>query len=121
MAEIPNIRPNSNKYQLEQKKTEEEHRYDKIAKGPVKKKQTSAFQKFAKGFIPEDAKSIKEYVADEAPGLVQSFLRRLLQNLLDTYLPENGKYSRGGGRSIFGTNSNVRYAIFSNAADNFGR
>ena len=107
MAEIPNIKPNSNKYR-DQHKTEDDHRLTKVTKGVAKKSQPSTFQKFTKAFIPEDAKSIKDYVVDEAPGFIQSFLRRLIQNILDTYLPENGKYSsRGGG--LRSGNSNFRY------------
>lgn len=106
MAEIPNIKPNSNKYR--EQNESDHHRLEKVTKGTVKKKQSSTLQKFTKAFIPEDAKSIKDYVIEESPGLIMSFLRRLFQNILDTYLPENGKYS--GGRSVFGSrNSNIRY------------
>lgn len=108
MAEIPNIKPNSNRYR-EQKKEENTH-LEKVVKGKASKKQTSALQKFAKGLIPEDAKSIKEYVADEAPGLIQSFLRRLFQNVLDTYLPDIGGYYRGSSQgSNRGSNTTFRY------------
>lgn len=106
MAEIPNITPNSKKYR---EKKDEEHRVKKVTKGTTKKNQESSLQKFTKAFIPEDAKSVKDYVVEEAPGFIMSFLRRLFQNLLDTYLPENGRYS-GGGRSYrSGTNSAFRY------------
>ncbi len=107
MAEIPNIKPNSTKYR-EQKKKEEEHRLAKVTKGVAKKQQETTLQKFTKAFVPEDAKSIKDYVIEEAPGFIMSFLRRIFQNFLDTYLPENGRYS--DRRSSFrGTNSTVRY------------
>ena len=108
MAEIPNIKP-ANKSK-DRNAVEEERRVEKVTKGTAKKKQSTALQKFAKGFIPEDSKSIKEYVVEEAPGFILSFLRRLFQNLLDTYLPENGKYRDTTRRgSIFGSNSSVRY------------
>lgn len=108
MAEIPNIKPNSSRYR-EQKNAENDHRFEKVVKGNAKKKQVSALQKFAKGFIPEDAKSIKDYVADEAPGFIMGFLRWILQKLLDTYLPDKGGYYRGNPRTSLGTNTTVRY------------
>lgn len=121
MTEIPNIKPNSNRYR-EQKSSEEGHRVDKVVKGSVKKNQTTALQKFTKAFVPEDAKSIKEYVADEAPGLIQSFLRRLFQNVLDTYLPENGRSYRNSSSGYFpGSNSAFRYdAIRGGNTSNYG-
>ena len=107
MAEIPNINPNSNKYREKSKK--EDYRLEKITKGTVKKSQSSSLQKFTKAFIPEDSKSIKDYIIEESPNLIKSFLRRLFQNLLDSYLPENGRYGPSN-KSIFGTrNSGTRY------------
>ena len=108
MTEIPNIKPNSNKYRDQQTK-EDEHRVGKVVHGTAKKKKTSGVSKFVQAFIPEDAKSIKDYIVEETPGLIQSLLRRLLQNLLDSYLPENGKYYRNTGRGGLGSNSSIRY------------
>lgn len=106
MEEIPNIKPNSNKYRENAKK--EDYRLEKVVKGAVKKSQPSSLQKFTKAFIPEDSQSIKDYIIEESPGLIKSFLRRLFQSLLDSYLPENGKYA--STRSGFGgRNSNTRY------------
>lgn len=119
MVEIPDIKPNSNRYREHEKKENSEHKITKVTKGNVRKNQSSTIRKLTKAFMPEDAKSIKEYVIEETPGLIQSFLRRLIQNILDTYLPENGKYSgfSGGlrarnGRTPYnsissGSNSNV--------------
>lgn len=98
MAEVPNIKPNSSKYRTEKKK-EEEYRLEKKTKGEVNKKQETSVQKFAKAFIPEDKKSIKDYIVEETPGLIMGFLRRFLQSMLDAYLPDKGGYSRG---SAFG-------------------
>ena len=106
MEEIPNIKPNSNKYRENSKK--EDYKLEKVAKGGVKKTQPSSLQKFTKAFIPEDSKSIKDYIIEESPGLIKSFLRRLFQSLLDSYLPENVKYM--STRSGFGSrNSNTPY------------
>ena len=107
MAEIPNIKPNSKTYNEKTKKADD-HRLAKVTKGTVKKTQQSSFQKFAKAFVPEDSKSIKDYVVEEAPGLIITFLRRLFQSILDTYLPDNGKYTTfaRGNRS---TNTSIRY------------
>jgi len=110
MAEIPNIKPNSNRYREQsQVPAEPEHRVSKVTKGVVKKSQETGFKKFAKSFIPEDAKSIKDYVLEESPGLIQSFLRRLFQNILDTYLPDNGRYFSSGRGGSRGTNTSFRY------------
>lgn len=109
MIEIPNIQPNSNNYQNKKKKEEEDHRVRSVVgNNPAKKMKTSSLQKFAKAFVPEDAKSMKEYVIDEAPGLIQGLLRLMFQNLLDTYLPDKGLYS-GPGRSARTGNTTFRY------------
>lgn len=114
MMEIPNIKPNSNKYR-EQNKKEDEHRLTKVTKGKVKKNQSSMIRQFTKAFIPEDAKSIKEYVIEETPGLIQSFLRRLFQNILDAYLPENSRYSSYGG-GLRARNSRTPYNSISSGS-----
>lgn len=108
MAEIPNIKPNNTKYRAEKKK-EEEHRVEKVAKGKVQKKSETSVQKFAKAFVPQDAKSIKDYVLEESPGLIVSFLRRFLQNMLDTYFPDKGGYGYSRGGSLGMRNSATRY------------
>lgn len=115
MIEIPDVKPNSNKYREQEKKESNEHKITKVTKGSVKKNQSSSIRKFTKAFIPEDAKSIKEYVIEETPGLIQSFLRRLIQNILDAYLPENGKYSGSSG-GLRRSNSRTRYDSISSGS-----
>ena len=115
MIEIPDVKPNSNKYREQEKKESNEHKIAKVTKGAVKKNQSSSIRKFTKAFIPEDAKSIKEYVIEETPGLIQSFLRRLIQNILDAYLPENGKYSGPSG-GLRRSNSRTRYDSISSGS-----
>ncbi len=94
MTEIPNVKPNSNRYR-EKEKSKDEHRVSKVTKGAVKKKEATTLQKFAKSFLPEDAKSMKDYVAEETPGLIKWILRKLAMHFLDIYFPESGQYYRG--------------------------
>lgn len=121
MAELPNFKPNSNKYREKNSTNPEvEHRVSKVAKGVTKKSQASSFQKFAKAFLPEDAKSIKDYVIEETPGFIMGFLRRLLQNILDTYLPENGRYSSRGSSVFRSGGSGIRYDTIRTGASTGG-
>ena len=107
MVEIPDFKPNSSKYREQQKK-EEEHRLTKVTKGGAKKNEETSLKKFTKAFIPEDAKSIKDYVVEESPGLIKSFLRSMFLNLLDTYFPDTGRYF-GRALGSRSTNTTTRY------------
>lgn len=56
---------NSNRSKMEVAKTTEEHKVEKIVKGPVTARKKSGFDKIKNEFISEDAKNIKSYVFGE--------------------------------------------------------
>jgi hypothetical protein len=60
--EMPDYKPNSNKYKKEQEELREERRVSKVVQGNVKVKKKTDIRKFAEGFISEEAENIGSYI-----------------------------------------------------------
>jgi hypothetical protein len=58
--DMPDYKPNSNKYKKEQEELKEERRVTKVVQGKVKKK--SDIRKFADSFISDEAENIGSYI-----------------------------------------------------------
>lgn len=59
---MPDYKPNSNKYKQEQMDAKEERRAEKIVQGGVKVKKKNEVRKFADSLISEEAHNIKSYI-----------------------------------------------------------
>lgn len=97
--DLPNIKPNSIASKKGEEKKPEEKRVERVTSGNVKKKETSDMQKFVKGFLPDDATSVKDYIISESPSLIKKFFRELIQGTLDAFLPDTGRRKSGSSGS----------------------
>lgn len=60
--EMPDYKPNSNKYKKEQEELREERRVSKVVQGSVKVKKKTDIRKFAESFISDEAENIGSYI-----------------------------------------------------------
>lgn len=90
--EIPDYKPNSNKYKKEQAELAEERRATKVVQGRTKKK--SEIRKFADNFISEEADNIGTYI------VMDVLIPAIKNTILDIIT--------GGAEMLFGTDRRRR-------------
>ena len=87
-------KPNSHKYKAEQK-AKEEHKVQKVVKGPVKTQKKSELSRVAKVFISEDSSNIKSYVLED---VVIPTIKKTIISVIDMLLNGgNATYTRSSG------------------------
>lgn len=105
--EMPDYKPNSNKYKKEQTEIkEEERRVSKVVQGKVKKK--NDIRKFTDNFISEDAQTIKSYIVMDI--LIPTFRNTVLDIITGTAEKIFGGDDRRRRRSTADRVSYINYS-----------
>lgn len=86
--DMPDYKPNSNKYKKEQAELKEERRATKVVQGNVKVKKKNEIRKFADNFISDEASNIGSYIVMDV--LIPAFKNTILDIII------------GGAEMIFG-------------------
>lgn len=109
--EIPNYRPNSQKYKDEQ--AENEKKIEKAITGSVRTRKQPVGRKIADSFISEDAGSVKNYLLmDVLVPAIKDTLSDIIKSGIDMILFGESRASSGGRR--IGSSNVVSYQSYYN-------
>lgn len=106
--DMPDYKPNSNKYKKEQEELKEERRVTAVVQGKVKKK--SATRKFADSLISDEAENIGSYIMMDViiPGLKNTILDIIIGSA-EMFFGTGKRRSSSGGRSVVDKVSYINY------------
>lgn len=95
--EIPDYKPNSDKYKREQreKQAEADKRVDKVVRGTAKTKKKSGARKFLDDFMGDDLPSIKSHIINE---YVIPSIKDTILGIVETALGYGKRGKRGSAR-----------------------